>query len=386
MMKNSVKRIVATVAMTAVCLGATMQIGLPQVAYAVNEDADAPVMITIDGTEVRQGEYADYFSYCKAMIESNSGMGPYVWSMYPDALQQLIEATDQNCLYARVVVDHFNELGLKLDRDTAWNYKSTMNKTKTELQKQGMDFDSWLSSMGMDEEFYNNIFAQGYYLEALDEYYFGVGGEKAPSEDELRAEFDKYYKAKHILIRNTDDEGNELTGDALAEKQKLAQELQDRINAGEDFDELMNEYSEDTGLQFSPEGYIFQDDGTYVEGFVNGVKALQPGETSKELVESEFGWHIIRREPLTDENYQSMRPDLVYALTGESIDDLLNTWMEEAQIEYPEGHENLTIADVLGEEAGAVPDISELLGGSTSSGAASSSAASSSSSAASSAE
>ncbi len=386
MMKNSVKRIVATVAMTAVCLGATMQIGLPQVAYAVNEDADAPVMITIDGTEVRQGEYADYFSYCKAMIESNSGMGPYVWSMYPDALQQLIEATDQNCLYARVVVDHFNELGLKLDRDTAWNYKSTMNKTKTELQKQGMDFDSWLSSMGMDEEFYNNIFAQGYYLEALDEYYFGVGGEKAPSEDELRAEFDKYYKAKHILIRNTDDEGNELTGDALAEKQKLAQELQDRINAGEDFDELMNEYSEDTGLQFSPEGYIFQDDGTYVEGFVNGVKALQPGETSKELVESEFGWHIIRREPLTDEDYQSMRPDLVYALTGESIDDLLNTWMEEAQIEYPEGHENLTIADVLGEEAGAVPDISELLGGSTSSGVASSSAASSSSSAASSAE
>ena len=161
MMKNSVKRIVATVAMTAVCLGATMQIGLPQVAYAVNEDADAPVMITIDGTEVRQGEYADYFSYCKTMIESNSGMGPYVWSMYPDALQQLIEATDQNCLYARVVVDHFNELGLKLDRDTAWNYKSTMNKTKTELQKQGMDFDSWLSSMGMDEEFYNNIFAQG---------------------------------------------------------------------------------------------------------------------------------------------------------------------------------------------------------------------------------
>ncbi len=386
MMKNSVKRIVATVAMTAVCLGATMQIGLPQVAYAVNEDADAPVMITIDGTEVRQGEYADYFSYCKAMIESNSGMGPYVWSMYPDALQQLIEATDQNCLYARVVVDHFNELGLKLDRDTAWNYKSTMNKTKTELQKQGMDFDSWLSSMGMDEEFYNNIFAQGYYLEALDEYYFGVGGEKAPSEDELRAEFDKYYKAKHILIRNTDDEGNELTGDALAEKQQLAQELQDRINAGEDFDELMNEYSEDTGLMFSPEGYLFQDDGTYVEGFVNGVKALQPGETSKELVESEFGWHIIQRVPLTDEDYQSMRPDLVYALTGESIDDLLNTWMEEAQIEYPEGHENLTIADVLGEEAGAVPDISELLGGSTSSGAASSSAASSSSSAASSAE
>ncbi|MDR3767690.1 MAG: peptidylprolyl isomerase [Butyricicoccus sp.] len=383
-MKNSVKRIVATVALTAVCLGATMQLGLPQVAYAVNEDADAPVMLTIDGTEVRQGEYADYFSYCKAVIESNSGMGPYVWSMYPDALQQLIEATDQNCLYARVVVDHFNDLGLKLDTNTAWDYKNTMNKTKSQLQKQGTDFDTWLESMGMNEDFYRNIFAQGYYLDALDNYYFGVGGEKAPSEDELHAEFDKYYKAKHILIRNTDDEGNTLTGDQLTEKYALVEELQERINAGEDFDELMNEYSEDSGLQFSPEGYIFQDDGTYAEGFVDGVKALEPGETSKKPVISEFGWHIIQREPLTEEDYESMRPDLVYALTGESMDDLLNTWMEEAKIEYPDGHDDLTIADVLGEDAGTVPDISELLGGSTSSDAASSSAASSSTAAASS--
>lgn len=372
-MKSYVKRIVATAAMTAVCLGATMQLGLPQVAYAVSEDSGAPVMLTINGVDVRQGEYADYFSYCKVALENSSGMSAYLWSMYPDALQQLIQSTDQNCLYARVVVDHFNELGLKLDRSTAWDYKNTMNKTKSQLAAQGVDFDEWLASMGMDRELYRNIFAQGYYLDALNEYYFGVGGEKAPAESELRAEFDKYYKAKHILIRNTDNEGNPLDAAALAEKKALAEEIQDRVNAGEDFDELMNEYSEDTGLAFSPEGYTFQDDGSFVQGFVDGVKALEPGQISSAPVESDYGWHIIERVPLTDEDYESMRAELIYTLTGESMDDLVSTWMDEAKIEYPDGHDALTITDVLGEDA-AAPDISDLLGGAASSQADSSAA------------
>lgn len=385
-MKNHyIQRIVATAALTAVCLGATVQFGLPQVAYAVSEDAGAPVMMTVDGVDVRQNEYASYFRYCKAAYESSAGVGPYLWSLSPDAVQTLIDAADQNCLYARVVVNHFNELDLKLDRDTAWDYKNTLNQTKTQLKEQGMEFEDWLDSMGIDEEFYRNIFAQGYYLDALDEYYFGEGGQLAPEESDIRAEFDTYYKAKHILVRNTDGEGNALTGDALSEKQALVEELQARIDAGESFDELMNEYSEDTGLAFNPEGIMYiQDNGTYVQGFVDGVMALEPGQISSQPVESEYGWHIIERLPLTEEDYTQLRPDIVYTLTGQTIDDLLNTWMTEADVEYPEGHDDLTIESVLGEE---VPDIADLMGdAAASSGAASSSEGAASSEAASSAE
>ena len=366
-----VKRIVATAVMTAVCLGATMQLGLPQMAYAV-KDNSSDTMMTVDGVDVHQGEYADYFSYCKSMIESSSGMGPYVWSAYPQMREQLIQAADQNCLYARVLVQHFDELGLKLDRNKTWDYKQTMAKTIEKLQEQGMTFDQWLDSMGMDKGFYRNVFAQSYYLEALDDYYFGEGGEKAPAEKDIRAEFEKYYKAKHILIRNTDDEGNALTGDALKEKQDLANEIQKRINDGEDFDDLMNQYSEDSGLQFNPDGYLFQDDGSMVQGFTDGVKALQPGETTKKLVESEYGWHIIQRLPLSEDDYQSVRADIVYDLTGESMDDLVQQWMDEAKVEYPDGNDDLTITDVLGDDA-ETPDIADIMSGSSS--AASSSAA-----------
>lgn len=395
MVKSYVKRIAATAVMTAVCLGATVQIGLPDVAYAV-DTSDKEVMMTINGTDILKNEYVDYYSYCKAMMENSYGMGQYLWSMYPEAVQQLVAATDNNCLYARTVVEKFNELGLSLDearnktwRGSAWDLKQTKNQTISKLAEQGMTFDEWLQSMGMDEEMYNNIFAQGYYYEALNDYYFGVGGENAPAEDEIKAEFEKFYKAKHILIMNTDEYGNELTGDALAEKEALVKQIQQELADGADFDELMNKYSEDTGLATNPNGYIFQDDGSFVDEFVKGTEALEIGEISSEPVKSDYGWHIIKREKLTDEDYDAYRPQLVYNLTGMTIDSLIEQWMSEAEVTYPEGHEDLTITDVLGEEAGNVPSMEDLLGGSSSTtddgtsstntdGAASSSAASSS--------
>lgn len=395
MVKSYVKRIAATAVMTAVCLGATVQIGLPDVAYAV-DTSDKEVMMTINGTDILKNEYVDYYSYCKAMMENSYGMGQYLWSMYPEAVQQLVAATDNNCLYARTVVEKFNELGLSLDearnktwRGSAWDLKQTQNQTISKLAEQGMTFDEWLQSMGMDEEMYNNIFAQGYYYEALNDYYFGVGGENAPAEDEIKAEFEKFYKAKHILIMNTDEYGNELTGDALAEKEALVKQIQQELADGADFDELMNKYSEDTGLATNPNGYIFQDDGSFVDEFVKGTEALEIGEISSEPVKSDYGWHIIKREKLTDEDYETYRPQLVYNLTGMTIDSLIEQWMSEAEVTYPEGHEDLTITDILGEEAGNVPSMEDLLGGSSSTtddgtsstntdGAASSSAASSS--------
>ncbi len=369
MVKSYVKRIAATAVMTAVCLGVTVQFGLPQVAYAV-DTTDKEVMMTINGSDVLKDEYVDYYNYCKTMMESTYGMGEYLWSMYPEAVQQLVAATDNNCLYARVIVDKFNELGLNVDkardkawRGSAWDLKQTKNQTMTVLAEQGLTFDEWLQTMGMDEEMYDNIFAQGYYLEALDDYYFGVNGENAPDEDEIRAEFDKFYKAKHILIMNTDEYGNQLTGDDLAEKEALLAEIQQELADGADFDELMNKYSEDTGLQTNPDGYIFQDDGRFVDEFVDGTAALEIGEISSEPVESDYGWHIIKREALTNDDYEFYRPQLVYNMTGMTIDNLVEQWMSEADVTYPDGHEDLTIADVLGEEAGDIPSMDDILGG-----------------------
>ena len=160
-------------------------------------------------------------------------------------------------------------------------------------------------------------------------------------------------------------------GMQLAEKQKVLQEVQDKLAAGEDFDTLMKQYGEDPGMESNPEGYLIDQygatlDGSYmVSEFTEGATALAVGETTAQPVETSYGWHIITRVPATDEDYAEARLAVIYEMTGEDINTLISTWIDEADVTYPDGHEELKITDVLGEEA-AAPSLDDLMGGASS--------------------
>jgi len=66
-----------------------------------------------------------------------------------------------------------------------------------------------------------------------------------------------------------------------------------RLEAGEDFDQLMWTYNEDPGMHTNPDGYTFTS-GQMVPPFENATRMLEVGEVSG-LVESDFGIHIIQR-------------------------------------------------------------------------------------------
>lgn len=75
-----------------------------------------------------------------------------------------------------------------------------------------------------------------------------------------------------------------------------AQEVLAKLNAGEDFDTLMNEYCEDPGLAESPDGYVFTR-GQMVAPFEKAAFAMEENEVSG-LVPTDYGYHIIKRVPL----------------------------------------------------------------------------------------
>jgi len=77
----------------------------------------------------------------------------------------------------------------------------------------------------------------------------------------------------------------------------------DRLNAGEDFTELLLLYGEDPGMMTFPDGYTFVT-WQMVPEFSEGTIALEIGEMSG-LVKSDFGYHIILRvEPDPDNMMQ----------------------------------------------------------------------------------
>ncbi|MEO7659677.1 MAG: peptidylprolyl isomerase, partial [Pyrinomonadaceae bacterium] len=78
-----------------------------------------------------------------------------------------------------------------------------------------------------------------------------------------------------------------------------AQGILDRAKAGEDFAALANEFSEDPGNKGpdgSGQGGLYKDvpKGRMVAPFEQAALALEDGQISPELVESDFGYHIIK--------------------------------------------------------------------------------------------
>lgn len=98
--------------------------------------------------------------------------------------------------------------------------------------------------------------------------------------------------ARHILIA-ANEEASQEEKDAA---KKTAQELIDKLNAGEDFVKLVGENSDDTGSNTRGGDYVFGMSSTFYDSFKEAAFALEPGEFSQTLVLTGAGYHIIKVE------------------------------------------------------------------------------------------
>ena len=87
----------------------------------------------------------------------------------------------------------------------------------------------------------------------------------------------------------------------IAEKRAKAEEVLNRAKAGEDFATLANEFSEDPGNKDAKgalQGGFYGNNtkGKMVPAFEAAALALEPGQVTQALVETDFGYHIIKLE------------------------------------------------------------------------------------------
>ncbi len=140
------------------------------------------------------------------------------------------------------------------------------------------------------------------------------------TDAEAKAYFnERFLKAKHILLSTLNTETNEaLTEDEQKAKKTKAEEIVAAIRGGKAFEDYAN-LSEDPGSETAPDGYVFakvsdlpeeSEEKQYlaysglamVEEFEKGTIALAVDGVS-DVVESQYGYHIIKRLALTDDDY-----------------------------------------------------------------------------------
>ncbi len=345
-MSKLVQRLAAMVAMTAVVLGATIGgVSSMMIHYKpLNEGAET--VLTVNGDAVTADEYSGYMLYNMqyyASMYAQMGLTD-LWSnkdMAKSLGASMPEAAEQQAIYARVVMQKFNELGLKLSYNEQKEMASVRRNSIANTTKDA--YLNQIAQFGFSDQTYQNFMYISQCYQALNDYYFGENGVNTPSDEDIQKYYeDNYITAKHILITTVDPASGE-TKRTDEEAKKEAQSILDRINAGEDFDTLMNQYSEDTGLSNNPNGYTFTE-GQMVTEFYDGAKALAEDEVS-ELVKSNYGYHIIKRVKLDDSQLDNFKSDIISAISG-SMDKLLQQWMDEAQVETTDLYSTITYENV----------------------------------------
>lgn len=155
--------------------------------------------------------------------------------------------------------------------------------------------------------------------------------------DEQRSAYstpEKRY-ARHILIKTASD-ADEAT---MAEKRQQLEALRERIVAGEAFEDLAREYSEDPGSAKEGGDLGLVQPGVMVKPFEEALFDLQEGELSAP-VKTTFGFHLIkldRLEPGAVQPFEEVRDKI---LEQEQLRAAENVFYDRVDVIANEAYEN----------------------------------------------
>lgn len=293
-------------------------------------------LFTVNGQPVSARMYLYWLAYSISEIESSYlyyGM-PLDWSEeFGLAEYMMADALNATLMYT-LVPTKAKESGLDLTADQIAEFDALTADTVESMGGEA-EFKESLRMLGLDQDTYLAINRAPYYYDRI---LAGMFHDR-PTDSDLSAyiEENDILGAKHILLLTMDMTTREpLADDVIAQKKTTAEDilkqLQESDNLAADFDALMHEYSEDTGLSSNPDGYTFGS-GEMVSEFEEGTRALEIGQISG-IIESPYGYHIIlRQEP----DVEALRDTCLSALVAEHI----NGWISEADVVFTEEYQNL---------------------------------------------
>ncbi len=291
----------------------------PGLGYAAFDPDE--LVATYNGTPITWREYYYWLNYYVGYVQYMTAMGaPFSgWDGNDYAAdisnQDLVVTSARESMFPHhALEDLAEEMDLQLDeadqegiRDIfEQNADSYGDGDGTCTQEESDAFEEYLDSQFIDRAYFDYISGIELLSEKLFPALYGEDGADLSDEEVLSfAEDQSVMACKHILFMTVDSStGEPLADDVVAEQKAKADEVYAQLAAVADdrdallelFDQLMNEYSEDTGLAHYPDGYIFVP-GVMVPVFEQTTMALEEYGLS-EPVDSSYGYHIILRLPV----------------------------------------------------------------------------------------
>jgi peptidyl-prolyl cis-trans isomerase C len=152
-------------------------------------------------------------------------------------------------------------------------------------------------------------------------------GDKEATPEELKAEYEKQvalmpkseYHARHILV----------------DSEEKAREMITELDSGASFEQLAEKNSSDSSAKEGGDLGWFAP-SRMVKPFADAVEKLKKGEYTKEPVQSQFGWHVIRLDDTRDlapPTYEAVEQQLDQLVKQSKFQAYLDELMKNAKVE-----------------------------------------------------
>ena len=328
-----IKRTLCVLAALAVLLG---------MAGCVNKRSEA---VNVDGFSMSAAMYVYQLQQQKSNYLTDHSLTETddLWNSEYDDVYTIGEyiqtAVVDNFINTLVWRSQFEKLGLSFDADEQKSIDdeiAEMEETyggKSALEKMLSEYD-----LTYDEYVQSVIYDSRRILKIVDYYYGETGLEPVSGEDILDYFKDNYVRVKHVLISTTDASGTTVTGADMTAARDKAQSVYEKAKNADEagFDALIKEYNEDEGAAAFPEGYLFTT-GEMVTDFEQAAFDMAVGETR--LVQSEYGFHIMRKLSLEDEDIytEQVRQRMLLQMKTVALSKMVGEWRAAANVNISRG-------------------------------------------------
>lgn len=256
------------------------------------------VFVTVNGNNVNAVKFQYYYSQnlSQALQTKDASMdeqtflnSTYGSGTVRDAIKQqtLSQIVQTEVLLLKAKKDRFKVDGKEIN--DAWQaFKDNLQTYAVNSQMTLQQFSK--AALGVEPGK-----AEKYYKEyAKSQKYMAAKTEEVPVDKNEMAKFYKDNKnnldhavIRHILIKCDKNE----TDDVVAEKKKLAEDILEKVNKGEDFAALAKQYSEDTGSVDNGGMYDIRH-GQMVPEFEDWAFSHKAGDTG--IVQTTYGFHVMK--------------------------------------------------------------------------------------------
>ena len=295
---------------------------------ACQKKETAPAIATLDGMNIDEAYFKYYFTEKKQQMQNE--FGEVVWQDATldgkPALEYVKEWALNMCVEDEIVTDKAKSEGIELNEEDKSKIKTYKDKWINKYGDESAFLDKIKQNYGMTEEQFEYMLEAVCYRSHLIEKYVS---------DEKSKEYysNKIIKVKHILIPTVELGSNiPLTVEEIKQATETANLVLNKVNSGVDFDSLITEYTADQDVfYYVGEGYSINVDGTFGGGMVAEFEAavfeLNVGEISG-IVESPYGYHIIKRYENDDLMYKISKKNLA----SKVFESVLEEWKTQKKL------------------------------------------------------